>query len=165
MSSLRFFILVLLALAVFAFVRSAWDGSSRVSSPLRPVLLYYYQSEKDRDESGNILCSRAGLAPVFRAVPDSATVIEETVRLLIRGELSANERASGFTSEYPIAGFSLTDASLSDGVLTLSFSDSESGTNGGACRVGILWFQIEMTARQFPEVREVRFLPEELFQP
>ena len=146
-------------------IRSARIGGLRETVPLRPVILYYYQVEKDRDEAGNILCSRAGLTPVFRAVPDSAAVIEETVRLLIRGELSAEERASGFTSEYPIAGFSLTDASLSDGVLTLSFSDSESRTSGGACRVGILWFQIEMTARQFPEVREVRFLPEELFQP
>lgn len=38
-------------------------------------------------------------------------------------------------------------------------------TNGGSCRAGILWFQIEATAKQFSEVKQVRFLPEELFQP
>ncbi|MFN3301828.1 MAG: hypothetical protein ACK413_02260 [Patescibacteria group bacterium] len=36
---------------------------------------------------------------------------------------------------------------------------------GGACRVGILWFQIEETAKQFPGVEKVQFLPEEIFQP
>ena len=56
-------------------------------------------------------------------------------------------------------------ASLKDEVLTLEFNDPNGKTVGGSCRVGILWFQIEATAKQFPEVKEVRFLPEELFQP
>jgi len=43
--------------------------------------------------------------------------------------------------------------------------DSNNATNGGACRVAILWYQIEATAKQFPNVKEVRYLPETLFNP
>jgi hypothetical protein len=54
---------------------------------------------------------------------------------------------------------------LKNGVLTLEFEDAQNKAVGGACRVGVLWFQIEATAKQFPEVKEVRFLPKEIFQP
>jgi hypothetical protein len=50
-------------------------------------------------------------------------------------------------------------------VLTLEFNDPENKTSGGSCRSGILWAQIKKTAEQFDDVEEVRFQPEELFQP
>jgi len=91
--------------------------------------------------------------------------IQDAIRLLLAGELTEEEQAQGIDTEYPLAGLLLKGASLKDGVLTLEFDDSQNRTVGGSCRVGILWFQIEATAKQFPEVQQVRFLPEEIFQP
>ena len=131
----------------------------------KTVKLYYYNSNLDRDETDNILCSRKGLMAVERKIPISKTPIQDTIKLLIAGQLTDTEKSQGITTEYPLEGFSLKGTSLKDGVLTLEFEDPNYKTGGGSCRVGILWFQIEATAKQFSEVQEVRFLPEELFQP
>jgi len=131
----------------------------------RAVKLYYYNYELDRDEFGNIACSRNGLVAVERQIPITQTPIQDTIKLLLLGELTEAERAQGIDTEYPLEELSLKGASLKDGVLTLEFDDSKNKTVGGSCRVGILWFQIEATAKQFPEVQQVRFLPEEIFQP
>jgi spore germination protein GerM len=111
------------------------------------------------------MCSRQGIIPVQRKVPVTQTPIQDTIKLLLKGELTNYERAQGITTEYPLEGLSLEGASLNDGVLTLQFNDPNYKTGGGSCRVGILWFQIEKTAKQFAGVQQVRFLPEELFQP
>jgi hypothetical protein len=134
-------------------------------APQRVVRLYYYNSSKDEDISGNIMCSRNGLEPVERTIPLTQTPIQDAIKLLLKGELTAQERARGIATEYPLSGVELKSASLNGGVLTLAFVDPQNKTGGGSCRVGILWFQIEATAKQFPEVSSVRFLPEELFQP
>jgi len=131
----------------------------------KTIKLYYYNPELDKDESGNIACSRNGLVPVERAIPITQTPIQDTIKLLLLGELTDGERAQGIGTEYPLEGLSLKGASLKDGILTLEFDDSKNKTVGGSCRVGILWFQIEATAKQFSEVQQVRFLPEEIFQP
>jgi len=131
----------------------------------RTVKLYYYNYELDKDGLGNIACGRNGLVPVKRKIPITQTPIRDAIKLLLSGGLTNKERAQGISTEYPLEGFSLKGASLKDGVLALEFYDHNNKTVGGACRVGILWFQIEATAKQFPEVQQVRFLPEELFQP
>lgn len=131
----------------------------------KTVKLYYYNSELDKDESGNIKCSRDGLAAVEREIPITQTPTQDSIKLLLLGELTDEERIQGISTEYPLKWFSLKGASLKNGVLTLEFDDYGNRTVGGSCRVGILWFQIEATAKQFPEVRQVRFLPEEIFQP
>ncbi len=131
----------------------------------KEVNLYYYNPNLDKDETGNTLCSRNGLVAVKRTIPLTQTPIQDTISLLLLGELTPQEKAQGITTEYPLEGFSLKGASLKDGILTLEFDDPYNKTVGGSCRVGILWFQIEATAKQFPEVKRVRFLPEELFQP
>ena len=131
----------------------------------RSVSLYYYDSDRDKDPAGNILCSAQGLVAVSRNIPISQTPIQDTVRLLLRGELTAAERAQGITTEYPLAGLTLTAASVRDGVLTLTFDDPQMKTSGGSCRVGILWAQIEKTALQFDGVTAVRFAPDSMFQP
>lgn len=138
---------------------------SRYARKTREVVLYYYNPALDMGASGNILCSRKGLAAVQRIISLTKTPIQDAVKLLLKGELSQNERGTGFTTEYPLEGFSLKSASLKDGTLTLEFSDPNNKTGGGACRTGILWFQIEATAKQFAGVQEVLFNPEELFQP
>ncbi len=135
------------------------------SQTKRAVKLYYYNPELDKDESGDIACSRNGLATVERGMPITQTPIQDAIKLLLSGGLTDEERARGISTEYPLEGLSLKGALLEDGVLTLEFDDSKNKTVGGSCRVGILWFQIEATAKQFSEVRQVRFLPEDIFQP
>ncbi len=129
------------------------------------VKLYYYNPELDKDDSGNIACSRDGLVAVSREIPASQSVIQDTIQLLLSGELTDEEKAEGIETEYPLAGLGLKESFLIDGVLTLEFDDPNNKTGGGSCRVNILWAQIEATAKQFEGVEEVRFLPEELFQP
>ena len=136
-----------------------------VEAARRNILLYYYSPDQDRDSDGNILCSRKGLVAVDRQIPLTNTPIQDAVRLLLAGNLTDSEKTRGITTEYPLEGFSLKGADLKNGILTLEFTDQNNKTNGGACRVGILWFQIEATVKQFPEVEEVKFKPEELFQP
>ncbi|MDD5145374.1 MAG: Gmad2 immunoglobulin-like domain-containing protein [Candidatus Pacebacteria bacterium] len=136
-----------------------------LTMPTQTVKLYYYNPNLDKDSSGNILCSRKGLVALDRQIPITNTPIQDTIKLLISGNLSDAERAQGITTEYPLSGFSLEGASLNNGVLTFAFSDPNNKTGGGSCRVGILWFQIEATAKQFSGITQVRFSPEELFQP
>ncbi len=139
-----------------------------VKFALKPISLYYYQSAKDLDDNGNVKCSRDGLVAIGRNLPISQTPIKDTINLLLKGKenLTASEIQQGITTEYPLEGFSLTGVSLkNDGTLVLSFNDPFNKTSGGACRSGILWFQIETTAKQFPEVKNVEYRPLELFQP
>lgn len=131
----------------------------------RQILLYYYSPENDKDELGNIMCSPAGLVAVGREIAFTPTPIQDAVNLLIKGELSEAEIAAGIATEFPLEGLALKGANLADGVLTLEFDDPQNKTGGGSCRVGILWAQIEATAKQFDGVNEARFIPEELFQP
>jgi hypothetical protein len=131
----------------------------------RRISLYYYDATRDTDDRGNILCSSRGLVMATRDIAVTQTPIQDAVRLLSQGALTADEKARGITTEYPLSGLSLTGASLRDGVLTLAFNDPENRTTGGSCRVAILRSQIEATVRQFDGVREVRFIPDSLFQP
>ena len=147
---------VLIILIILVGLAGVWLGLRLLisESPAeKTIKLYYYNPEFDQDEFGNILCSRNGLVPVEREIPITQTPIQDTIKLLLSSGLADLE------------GVTLKGASLKDGVLTLEFNDPNNKTVGGACRVGILWFQIEATAKQFPEVQQVRFLPEELFQP
>ena len=159
-----------------AMVNENIPSNSQVNAPVnepvnepvvetkKTVKLFYYDPSKDSDETGNVMCTRAGLAPVEREVAADAGPLD-VVRLLIAGDLRPEEKAQGITTEYPLPGFKLVSGALADGTLTLTFEDPANKTGGGSCRVGILWIQIEETAKQFPGVREVRFQPEELFQP
>ncbi len=136
--------------------------------PTQKVLLYYYNPEKDKDEAGNVKCSRDGLVAIEKDIPLTQTPIKDTINLLLKGKENLNQasQVQGVTTEYPLAGFSLTEVNLTeDGTLILKFNDPQAKTSGGACRVGILWSQVEATAKQFPQVKKVEFLPEDLFQP
>lgn len=137
---------------------------SQVVSQTRDIKLYFYDNQRDRDESGNILCSAKGLVPVNRSIPLTVTPIQDTVKKLLEGPDSVEKLTTPGT-EFPLVGVTLTSASLSNGILTLTFNDPENKTGGGSCRVNILRAQIEATAKQFDVVKEVRLLPEGLFQP
>jgi len=130
-----------------------------VEVPYREVLLYYYNPENEN-------CSREGLIAVKRKIPVSKTPIQDTIKLLLEGNLTQEEINQGISTEYPLKGFYLSGVNFKeDGTLILEFNDSLNKTSGGSCRAGILWFQIEATAKQFEGVKKVEFLPEELFQP
>lgn len=132
---------------------------------MKEISLYYYNSFLDKDENENIKCSRDGLVEVKREIPITSTPIQDTINLLLIGKITEQEKNQGISTEYPLLGFSLKGASLKNGILTLEFDDPNAKTSGGSCRAGILWFQIEATAKQFSEVEQVRFLPEDIFQP
>jgi spore germination protein GerM len=167
------FILIIIILAgfigYFVVLKPGKKVGKEIEKPkTRKISLYYYNPEKDKDETGNIKCSRDGLVAIEREIPVTKTPIQDTIKLLLKGKenLTENEISEGITTEYPLEGFKLKSANLKEeGTLILEFEDSLNQTVGGACRVGILWFQIEATAKQFPEVKKVQFLPEELFQP
>ena len=133
--------------------------------PQRTVKLFYYNPLIDQDKLGNSLCSKQGLISVERHIPFTNTPVQDAVKTLLRGEISFSERQQGVTTEFPLSGVELTGAVLNGGVLTLEFADPNNKTSGGSCRAGVLWAQIEATAKQFPEVKQVQFKPEYLFQP
>lgn len=170
----RVFLLLLVTVGAIAVGLYLWQSSLRpregapesgeAPAPLK-VKLYYYNETKDRELTGAISCSPEAVLPVEREIPYTKTPIQDTIRLLLKGELTAQERASGFSTEFPHPEFKLLGASLKGGVLTLKFADPKGFTSGGACRTSLLAAQIIKTAQQFPEVREVRFEPETLFQP
>lgn len=128
------------------------------------VKLYYYNPSLDQGEGG-VQCTRKGLVPVNRSLPKTDTLLEDTISLLIMGELTDEEKANGLTTEFPLDGFGLIGSNFTDESATLEFSDPLNKTVGGSCRVAILWAQIDETSKQFQNVKQVKFFPEELFQP
>ncbi len=127
----------------------------------RNIQLFYYNKVKDLET----MCGSESVLPVTRVMPISNTPIQDAIKLLLAGELQENEIEQGFQTEFPIEGLRLLGANLKNGILTLEFEDLMNGTSGGSCRVNLLSSQIAKTAMQFPEVKEVRFLPETIFQP
>lgn len=127
------------------------------------VDLYYFN--QDRADQVEDSCNPAAVRAVSRDIEITRTPIQDTINLLIKGELTQEEQQMGFTTEFPGEDFELTGANLEDGTLTLAFDDPNNFTSGGSCRVGILQAQIERTAEQFTGVDEVEFQPETLFQP
>lgn len=125
------------------------------------IKLYYYNKLKDPNRTFN----PKYVLPVKRAVPRTKSPVQDAIRLLIRGDLSWQERSEGFSTEFPHPEFKLLSAKLKNGVLTLQFTDLPGFTTGGAARVGLLAAQIVKTAKQFPQVKKVVFEPEYLFQP
>ncbi len=132
---------------------------------MRTINLYYYDPSRDQDETGNIICSENGLVAVKREIPVSLTPVQDTISLLLQGEISTEESARGVTTEFPLEGFKLEGVATRDEVLILGFSDPYNATSGGSCRAGIIWLQIRETAMQFDGINEVTFQPEYLFQP
>jgi hypothetical protein len=168
-------VLILAVLGIYKFSTRNAKAPDNTTSTAEPkqvvetgstVKLFYYDPLLDRIQgTNNLKCSRSGLDPVTRVIPTSTSPIKDTITLLLRGELSNEEKQAGATTEFPLPGFALTGTALKNGVLTLSFVDPQNKTSGGSCRTGILWFQIEATAKQFPGVTQVKFLPTTLFQP
>ncbi|MDD3694303.1 MAG: hypothetical protein PHC89_02835 [Candidatus Pacebacteria bacterium] len=129
-------------------------------SPFEEIALFVYDPEVD-----SYACSKKGLIPIRKTIEKTDDPITASVELLLSSTLSEDERALGYINSFPLFGFELGTARIEDGVVTLSFIDPYQTTSGGACRVEIMKNQIETTVLQFKNVREVNFLPQELFQP
>ena len=128
------------------------------------VKLYYYNQALDQGPGGT-QCTEKGLVAVTRVIPRTNTPLQDTLKALLRGELTAEEKAEGMTSEFPLSRVTLMSASNNNLVITLTFRDPRNRTSGGSCRVNIIRKSLEATAKQFPGVESVRFMPAELFQP
>lgn len=152
-----------LALGAYIIGQTYKSKSSNVSDSTKEVTLFYYNSAKDIKDN-NIQCSRQGLVGVKRKVPQSAE-LKNVIDLLLKGELTSEERADGLTTELPLPNLTLEQTRLDSNQVTLTFSDPNNQTSGGACRVTILWAQIEATAQSYTNINNIRFQPESLFQP
>ncbi len=151
-------VLIMAGLLVFQ------NNKEQPISETTTLKLFYYNPDLDQGVGG-VQCTEKGLVSVLREIPKTVTPLTESIKLLLKGEISVEEKSNGVTSEFPLAGLELQSATLVDGVATLTFADPQNKTVGGSCRTAILWQQIKATAMQFDTVKEVRFLPEELFQP
>lgn len=138
--------------------------NKKSNSQTQSVKLYFYNPDLDQGVGG-VQCTRKGLVEVTRSIPKTDIPLQDSLALLLKGELTSDEKALGVTTEFPLSGLSLKSASIKEGVATLDFNDPQNKTVGGSCRVAVLWAQIEATAKQFSSVKEVRFTPEDLFQP
>jgi spore germination protein GerM len=134
---------------------------------MQTVKLYYYNLEKDKQIGGdnNPACSADAVLPVTRQIPITQSPIKDTIELLIKGQITSAEKAQGFQTEFPNSAFKLLGANLKNGTLTLEFTEVPGFTDGGSCRTGVLWSQIQKTALQFNGVNKVEYTPEILFQP
>ncbi|MBP6945224.1 GerMN domain-containing protein [Patescibacteria group bacterium] len=104
-------------------------------------------------------------SPISTLIAPTQTPPQDTLRLLLKGELTAGERAKGITTEFPLSGLELQKGVITESAATLTFAGPQNKTTGGSCRAGILWAQIEATAKQFTGTTPVRFSPDSLFQP
>ncbi len=129
--------------------------------PRKEVQLYYYNQLEDKETS----CGIDYVLPVKREVDLSQTPIQDTINLLIKGEITEQEKKEGFTTEFPNKDFKLIGANLDNGTLFLEFTEVPGFTVGGSCRVSILANQIIKTAKQFSGVNDVILLPDSIFQP
>lgn len=148
--------------ALNGFIYNEKQGDSM--NETRTVKLYFYNPALDQGVGG-VQCTTKGLVEVSRSIPKTETPLQDSIRLLLEGRITEDEKSQGVTTEFPLEGLSLKGANIKNGIATLEFTDPLNKTVGGSCRVAILWAQISATARQFESVSEVKFIPEELFQP
>lgn len=129
------------------------------------VKVFHYLPNKIMAEKVDYEVDPRALLPVEREIPFSDNLIYDTIKSLIQDEISEKETQAGFSTGFPGDSFRLLSADLQGNILTLHFDDPKYFTSGGSNRVGYLWLQIRMTAFQFPEVKQVKYKPETLFQP
>lgn len=128
---------------------------------LANIQLFYYKQSADTEVS----CDKQFIMPVNREIPESDNMIRDAINLLIKGQITAQEKAEGFTTEFPNKDFKLINADLKDGILSLTFTEVPGFSDGGSCRIMLMAQQVIKTANQFPGVERVVFYPESIFQP
>lgn len=129
-----------------------------------PICLYYRNPIRGAKIDAYSPCGDESVFPVERRLPATLTPVEDAIRMLIKGEITDEEKEADFDTEFPIPEATFVGATLENGVLSILFDDPKYRTSGGSCRVGSLRAQISKTALQFSWVRAVEFAGEE-FQP
>jgi len=130
------------------------------------VALYYFNQTEDQKLSSEQQVNIHSILPVYRIFPASKNLLLDTLKELIRWNLTNNEKEQWFITEFPHPKFDIISWELlSDGTLNLQFTEVPGFTDGWSARMLILSSVIEKTAGQFPGVKHVVFLPETLFQP
>ncbi|MBU1026296.1 MAG: GerMN domain-containing protein [Candidatus Margulisbacteria bacterium] len=163
----RLYVIVSLALIIGGsyYFWQNFNAKPQVVKPLTgskiQVKLYYYNHLRDTAKS----LSPKMLFPVTRNIPKTPSPIQDTIKLLLKGNLTKEEKIEGFSTEFPHPGFELKSTHLKNGILTLRFSEVLGFTSGGAARMELISEQIIKTAKQFPNVKQVEFEPAYLFQP
>lgn len=145
----------------------AQSVAPQVLSSSSPILvkLYYFNEQEDKLLPPEKQASPQSLSPVFRTLPSSDNILKDTISLLLQWALTENEFKDGFTSSF-VKVVRLVDSQLDmDGNLSLSFESSPWSSIWWSAFVAILTNSIIKTALQFPQVKNVLLLPEELFQP
>jgi len=141
-------------------------NSEQNSDEMLAVQLYFYNYLDDKAIDQVVPCSPDAVKSVERKIPKTDKYIKDTINLLLKGQVTEEEKSYGFMTEFPDPGLTLESVALSeDGQLALDFNDKNGFLSGGSCRVGILYSQIEKTAKQFIEVESVNIAQDEQFQP
>ena len=104
---------------------------------------------------------------LFRSLADVVKYLYTSLKL------TDAEKAAGLINEFEnplytnrLVGFTLKSATITNKVATLTFEDPLFFTSRGSCAGGILASQVTETAKQFPTVNSVTYLPvDTLFQP
>jgi hypothetical protein len=121
---------------------------SFVSSDLIEMNIYLNNSNLDPWQS----CEKA--FPVRRQVSSDSNIYRSAIEALLAGPIK-EETAQGYTTELPGEVKLKSVAADADGVVTADFDRRLERGVAGSCRVGMIRAQIEMTLKQFPEVRGV----------
>lgn len=141
------------------------DALFQTTAPTK-VALYYFNQIEDQKLSPEQQVNVNSILPVYRIFPASENLLLDTIRELIKWNLTANERKQWFITEFPNPEFNIISLELiPDGTLTLHFTEVPGFTDGWSARMLILRNVIKKTALQFPGVKKVVFTPETLFQP
>jgi hypothetical protein len=141
------------------------DPAAPVAARTIPVTLYAYDARLDTDTTGNVLCSAKGLVPVGRVIPETDAPMRAALELLLRDPLTSDERARGLSTEFPLQGVTIEDVNISGDTATIEIADPDNKLSGGSCRVSVLRARLEATAKQFKDITDVRFLPEDVLEP
>lgn len=135
------------------------------TSPTK-VDLYYFNQDVDDKLSPERQPSVNSILPVEHTIPVSDNLILDTVKELIQRKLTVAETKKWFVTDFPHPKFDVVWLRLThDGILTLEFTEVPWLTSGWSARMLILSSTIEKTLFQFPEVKKIIFLPENMFQP
>ncbi|MDP2860162.1 MAG: hypothetical protein Q8N98_00410 [bacterium] len=128
------------------------------------VELFYFNSKNKQ----RYVCNKEAIGSVIRSISSvDNTPIRDTLKLFLEGDLTQGERESGFKSPYlSTIGDYFRGVNLKEGVLTVDLEiDKSSLKYWDACEIELLPRQIEMVAKQFKGVKEVKYTDPKVFTP
>ncbi|MEI7640577.1 MAG: hypothetical protein WCJ46_03585 [bacterium] len=129
------------------------------------INVFFYNKLVDKRLGTFMPCSELAVTPLQRKVKRFDANIDSAIKLLMEGKLTEAEMRHGFTSEFPNASFKYLGHFYDKDSVVLKFEDPKDFTSGGACRASLLRYQFEKTVKQFTKTKNIKFLPDTLFQP